>query len=172
MESINALVHRTYRSKGFSLVELLVVIALLALMAGFAIPNVARVMPKYRLKEAARDLYSNFQLAKITAIKEGAPCAVEFINGGYKVFIDLNKNLQKDGNDTLIKQINWSEYKDVQVDSINFDNNDASNPAVCFLPAGIVINKNGRLGNGSVELKLANKQMKVVVNATSAVRIE
>ncbi len=174
MARTNALARRIYNN-GFTVVELIVVLALFALMAGFAIPNVARIMPKYRLKEAARDLYSNFQLAKITAIKEGAPSAVEFINDGYKIFIDLNKNLQQDSNDTLIKQINWSDYKSVQVSSISFADNDASHPAIGFLPAGLAINKNGGLGMGTVVLNLANnatEQMQVVVSTTGLVRIE
>ncbi len=170
---------------GYSMVELMVVMVLFVLVAAFAIPNVAGVMPRYRLKEAARGLYGDMQLAKMTAVKEGAPCTVEFTNSGYEIFLDVNQNLERDGVETggsyLIKQVNWNDFKDVELDSsqgggdgLSFMANDNGNPAVAFLPTGLTMNNIGGLGVGTVFLRLStdsSKQMRVIVSSTASIRI-
>ena len=64
------------RESGFSLMELLVGIAIIGIMAAIAIPGFSVWLPEYRLKGAARDLYSNYQLAKMGAIRENRDWAV------------------------------------------------------------------------------------------------
>ena len=54
---------------GFSLIELIVTIVILGILASIAIPGFAAWLPEYRLKRAARDVYSNLQKAKLGAIK-------------------------------------------------------------------------------------------------------
>jgi type IV fimbrial biogenesis protein FimT len=55
-------------SIGFTLIELLVVIGMMAALALIAIPAFSAWMPEYRLKQAARELYSNIQRAKMGAV--------------------------------------------------------------------------------------------------------
>jgi prepilin-type N-terminal cleavage/methylation domain-containing protein len=77
--------------QGFTLIEVLVTIIIMAILAGLAIPGFSRWLPNYRLKGAARDLYSNLQIAKAGAIRDRAKWAVLFdaaqrtyqIVGGY-----------------------------------------------------------------------------------------
>jgi type II secretion system protein H len=66
------------KQTGFSLIEMMVIIAIVSIMAGIAIPNLLSYVPNWRLKNAATDLYSNLQLARTTAIKEGSICRVTF----------------------------------------------------------------------------------------------
>ena len=55
---------------GVTLMEILVIMVILAALAAIAIPTFAVWLPNYRLKSAARDLYSNFQMAKMGAVNK------------------------------------------------------------------------------------------------------
>ncbi|MBN1625938.1 MAG: prepilin-type N-terminal cleavage/methylation domain-containing protein [Deltaproteobacteria bacterium] len=61
---------------GFTLIEMFVAMAILAIVAGFAIPAFSMWLPNYRLKSAAREVFSNMQLAKLEAVKTNSLCAV------------------------------------------------------------------------------------------------
>jgi Tfp pilus assembly protein FimT len=63
---------------GFTKIELLVVISILTITAGFAVPGFMSWLPSYRLKGAVRDLYSNVQYAKSGAIRDRGEWAVQF----------------------------------------------------------------------------------------------
>ena len=73
------------RESGFTLIELLVAIVILAVLAGIAIPGFSHWLPGYRLKSAARDVYSNLQLAKLEAIKRNQDCDMDFSAGQYSI---------------------------------------------------------------------------------------
>lgn len=63
---------------GFTAIELLVVISLIGIMSAVVMPNLLTWIPKYRLKSAVRDLYSNMQLAKMAAIKNSSTCTITY----------------------------------------------------------------------------------------------
>ena len=60
--------------------EVLVVLCVIAIMAAIAIPAYSSWVPDYRLKSAARDLYSNLQRARMGAIRNNAEWRVYFDN--------------------------------------------------------------------------------------------
>ena len=88
------------KRSGFTLIELAVVIVLLTILAGVGVPNFLSWLPKYRLKIAARDLYSNLQLAKMSAIKANKDCRVNYYTNPDRYTVDL-----------LNKTIKLSDYK-------------------------------------------------------------
>ena len=66
------------KKSGFTVVELLVVFAVFSIFLAIGVPNFMSWIPKYRLKSAVRDLYSNMQLAKMTAVKSNQNCTVTY----------------------------------------------------------------------------------------------
>jgi prepilin-type N-terminal cleavage/methylation domain-containing protein len=77
-------------SKGFTLIEVIIVIALMGIMAVMGIPNFLGWVANYNLKAAANELYSNMQFARIKAVKQNKEWAVVFdsVNGIYYVCSD------------------------------------------------------------------------------------
>ena len=83
-------------SKGFSLLEVLVVIAILALAGVVAIPNLIDWRSHMRLRAAATELKENLELAKIMAAKDNMYIYVEFVpmEGKYRLsYKDLDGNM-------------------------------------------------------------------------------
>ena len=66
------------KNSGFTLTELMVTIAVIAILASLAVPNFIGWLPNYKLRSGAEDIQSTLQLARITAIKRNATATVSF----------------------------------------------------------------------------------------------
>jgi prepilin-type N-terminal cleavage/methylation domain-containing protein len=83
-------------SKGFSLFEVLVVVAILSLAGAIAVPHLIDWRSNMRLRAAVRELKENLELAKTLAAKENMYIFVEFApaDGKYRLsYKDLDGNL-------------------------------------------------------------------------------
>jgi prepilin-type N-terminal cleavage/methylation domain-containing protein len=87
---------------GVTLLELVVVMAIVAIMALFVAPSIAEWVQNYRIKQAARKIASDLQAAKMQAISLNRYCTVAFnitSNGtlySYVVFPDYNNDMVLD----------------------------------------------------------------------------
>lgn len=101
--------HAHLRAQGFSLVELLVVVALLGILAGLAGPSFTGQFQRYRVDAVREDLIASLQLARTEAIRRGQTvviekqtnCAVTLASGqdwscGWILYPDLNGNASRD----------------------------------------------------------------------------
>jgi prepilin-type N-terminal cleavage/methylation domain-containing protein len=86
-------------ARGFTILELMIVLAVLAIMAGIAIPNYIGWLPKRHLRSSAIDVQAVIQLAKMTAIRENTSVSLKFNPGSedYQAFIDANADGNPDG---------------------------------------------------------------------------
>ena len=73
---------------GFSLIELMVVLAVVAVMAGLATPSMVTWQQSRKLNGAVTNLTADLELAKMRAIRENSFVAVIFTAGGYTIFVD------------------------------------------------------------------------------------
>ena len=69
------------RECGFALIEIVVTIGVIAVLAATAVSCVIAWAPDYRLKRAARNLYSNMQSAKLEAVRIDRACRLVFDTG-------------------------------------------------------------------------------------------
>ena len=58
------------RKRGVTLVELVVVMAIIAIGAAFVAPNIGAWIPNYRLRSASRDVTSALRTAQMKAISK------------------------------------------------------------------------------------------------------
>ena len=71
------------RMQGFSLAEMLVVIAILGILAALAAPNMGAMIRTQRIKTAAFDVFSSLTYARSEAIKRNTSVTIEPKTGGW-----------------------------------------------------------------------------------------
>jgi len=98
---------------GFTKLELLVTMGILGILTSLATPAFLNWLPSYRLKGAARELYSNLQLVKAGAIKDRGEWAIEFdADGkGYQVVSGgPDRRYFTTEDNVLLKTVSLSSY--------------------------------------------------------------
>ena len=90
--------------KGITLMELIIVMAIIALGAVLMVPNIGAWLPNYRLRSAARDIVSTMRLAQMKAVSTNVPYTVTFDEGNnaYIVQYQTTAGLKDDGATQLL----------------------------------------------------------------------
>jgi type IV fimbrial biogenesis protein FimT len=108
---------RAAASRGFTLVELLMVMCVAAVLLTFAIPSFSRIMSSSKLTAASNALLSSMYLARSEAIKRNGRVALcKTVDGsscvatggweqGWIVFRDTNNNGARDSDEPIIERI-------------------------------------------------------------------
>ena len=111
--------------KGFSLIELIVVLAIMGIATGIAVPVYNNMKPQIRLNGAARQLMGDLMWARMRAISENNNYVVAFgeVNGiltndTYYIYDDNNNNFKDtnfniDPNELVKKVVISDKYKDM-----------------------------------------------------------
>ena len=148
--------HRTGldNERGFTLVEVLVVVGIVGIMGAIAIPNFLSWRENKSLQSAARDMYAGFRKAQVAAVKNNRNAAVSFDGTtGYTVYVDENRNFILDPGEQVIARANWADYGNVQLASaVNFAAKPGGQPTVAFRPTLLPDSPNN-IPNGTVKLK-------------------
>jgi Tfp pilus assembly protein FimT len=163
------------RNEGFTLTELMVIIGIMVIAAAITLPNISGWRASAKLNGAARDLASNFQVAKMEATKRNSVCAVTFnITVDDRlidviVYVDVAKDLVYNVGDTeILRRPFDSTYKTISLDTsqgggdgVTLADNASGQPSIAFNERGLPINATGSViavGADSVFIKNALDQ--------------
>jgi prepilin-type N-terminal cleavage/methylation domain-containing protein len=109
------------KNAGFTLIELVIAIAIIAILSAIAIPNFFSWRRNAQMRAAAEELLSAVQVTKLRAVKERTNCVVVFdtANDSYVAFVDngagggIADNEVRDGTEAIIKQGNLPSTVDM-----------------------------------------------------------
>jgi len=82
--------HIMRKTSGFTLMELMVTIAIVAILSAIVIPNFIAWVPKFRLGGASRDVLAILQKTRVQAVKDNTSYVLIFDTGNasYTAFLD------------------------------------------------------------------------------------
>jgi prepilin-type N-terminal cleavage/methylation domain-containing protein len=145
-------------ARGFTVPELVVAAGILGMLSTVAIPNYYAWLPKSRVNGAARELFAEFQLAKMRAISENNNYVMTFDTGNnrYSIYDDNDNDFATAGVESgeLVKTVDI-DTKHAGIEYGYIPGNSPSGsvitkavtfsgtpPRVTFNPTGLA-NKNG-----------------------------
>jgi type II secretory pathway pseudopilin PulG len=87
---------------GFSVVELVVSLAVLLILAAISVPSLSRAFARYQMNDAASRLAGTMKLARFEAIRQNklVDCQIQQTASGWVVYADVNRNQQPDPGET------------------------------------------------------------------------
>ena len=113
------------RESGFTLIEMMIVVAIISILSALAFPSLSTLIPRNRTKAAARELKGYMQKAKLEAIKQNSDCVVVFTpasgtDAGSCLTCISSDSDCTDTDDEIISQLNFNNYSSVSLSSTTF----------------------------------------------------
>jgi type IV fimbrial biogenesis protein FimT len=165
--------------RGFTLVELLVVLAVGASLLAIAVPGYAFLVNASRLTSVTNDLVTTLHLARSEAVKRGMRVTVCKTSSpmlaqpscdstadwheGWLVFVDGGTRGVIDSGDTLLR-VQDRASSETTITANNYHH------YISYRPSGMSQASNG-LPNGTIHICVAGKRRDIIINSTGRPRL-
>jgi type IV fimbrial biogenesis protein FimT len=122
-------------SSGFTLIEVIIAIAVFAILATVAIPNYIGWLPKRHLRSSIIDVQSAINLARFTAIRENTDVVLTFDTAAesYLAYIDTDEDGSQDAGERTVRSKGMSP-------GINLESTDFDGDELIFNSRGLIEN--------------------------------
>lgn len=148
------------RSRGFSLIELMVAITILAILLAVAVPSFQDMIQKNRVRTAAADLSDSLNLARSEAIKRGSST---------RLCIDVDKawtvELISDG--STLREGHLAEQADLSSSSGLDTTSVTDSFCVRFRPDGLAYDASGLMDAGALVIEIGSHSRTVNIKVGS-----
>ncbi len=170
------------KEKGFTFIELIVVLAIIGILSLVATPGIMTWRAKAQFSKSTRDIFSFLQHARMKAIKTGAYCSITFDNSAnsFLVYLDSDTdppNLSYDSGEEVVRSVSLADYNVEYDDSFSVGDPDYSlaGRSITFMPNGLpkeIVGARLFMGRGSVYLKDShNRTKRIQISPTGNIKI-
>lgn len=154
---------------GFTLVELIIVMVIIAALVTIAAINMAEYQRRSRLREAARLIETDLNTIRTTArIRQESNIVLLLGADNYRAFVDGNSNLVSDPTDSLILQTMFNKGEQLAIGS--------NGPAIPPVTTVQFLNTGGlRDANRDITVTVPNEAMRryrITLFTTGITRVE
>jgi type IV fimbrial biogenesis protein FimT len=164
----------TSRHAGFTVIELMITVALLAILLGIAAPSVRDLTLNARMTSLTNDLMTDLAIARAEAVKRGvraavcasssgADCTNSAWNQGWIVFVDPDGDGAVGAAADIIKAVAALDASST-ITSTGHASSGAGGPMVMFRPSGVI----AAGGAGVVRFDLCDTRTTANVGAAAA----
>lgn len=82
------------KTRGYSILELLVSMAIISIFSAFAVPSLLRTYRSYQMDDAASQVAGIAKFCRYEAVRVNKPldCAIRVVGGQVAIFSDINRN--------------------------------------------------------------------------------
>ena len=157
--------------RGFTLIEALVTLSLLAILASIAAPSFTHTLHAQQVRSASIDLAMAFILARQEAITRQKPVMIDNQDGewanGWRIFVDLNADGSHSDDEPLLKT------SETIATGVRIGGNAPVSRYVRYTPSGEAKLHNGAFQAGTLTLCHGDGQQRIrrlVLSATGRLR--
>jgi type IV fimbrial biogenesis protein FimT len=175
MNRIRVLASRNARHGGFSLVELIVVLAVASILVSIAVPSFLGLLGRMRVATAINDFRAAVKATRNEALSRGirvdmVPNDQTTWTSGWTIFVDSDNDQIPDSGETVIRRHGGLSV-DITIEGGAFYDDDANKRYLSFNAAGYPKENSGAAAMDSLIVHNQHAKRKLVISMLGRVRI-